>query len=201
MKVVSRIRDVFSALKCNLKHKNEPEILKDKQSAIQDIIEKYFPGIADHTVLIFYTVVIVTLICVVSFMTSSLVMSYHEKQETESKIVAMQSFLSEWHEKSNLVNEASARPINNEQIEKVQSSIIRQLKALNLNLQSLKENTINNETNGRNYALVFDGDYNNTIKFLNNFKAYDALLGVKQLKMQIRNQSIQTTLTYKIYIK
>ncbi|MBP2629489.1 MAG: hypothetical protein H6Q70_117 [Firmicutes bacterium] len=165
-------------------------------------IVTYFPNFLKEKDMIFYAIILLTLLLTVSFGTSKLAISYQEAQETELQIATMQNFLNEWTEKTKIVNQATYRPVKAIQIDDVQTSILLALQANQLDVISFKAVTSSKkEENSHMFEIEFAGSFESTIHLLNNFHAKDALLSIHNLKMEPNKGKIKTTMQYKIYAK
>jgi len=162
---------------------------------------QYLPNFWKEKDMIFYIVGLLLLVFIVSFGTSKLIMSYQVAQETEQQITVMQNFLKEWTEKTTLLNNAEYRPVKAAQVDNVQTNLLLALQANQLDLIEFKAVTSSKkEENSRSFEIEFAGPYENTIHFLENFHAKDALLSIHNLKLEPNKGKIKTTMQYKIYI-
>lgn len=158
-------------------------------------------SIADKQRLIMYGVLLLLLTFILSFLSSHLIRSYHEKTEKEQQIATMQSFLKNWEIKNEELQDSPMRPVKAAQLDQVQTDIIFNIQAYSLNLVSMKDEQKNKEQDGHVYTAEFTGTYENTMRCLHNFHVKDALIGMKYLNMTEKNGAVSTKITYKIYTK
>lgn len=181
--------------------------VKDVKERILELLHSpvRMPALSDTMMgkqrLIIHITLLLILTFVLSFLSSHLIISYHEKVEKEQQVATMQSFLKTWQEKNAELNDSSMRPVDPKQLDKVQTDIIFSIQASNLNLVSMKDEQKSKEQNGHIYTAEFSGTYENTMRCLQHFHAKDALISIKSLKMSEKNGALNTKLTYKIYTK
>ena len=180
---MGKIREVLSKLlsNINLPKSNIPSQLDMHKSVI-------------------YIGVLIICIFTTSMLTTSLVSSYYKKLETEKQITEMQSFLDEWKQKNNQLNESTMRPVVDGIVDKVQTDVIFRSQVFNINLESIKE-LKQKEKNGRVYSIEFTGAYDNAMKFIQSLQDTDALVGLKHIIITAKNGGIKVKLTYKVYTK
>lgn len=161
-----------------------------------------FPTLMEHKRLVVHGMILLVLVFVVSTLTSHLVISYREKAEKEQQISVMQSFIADWQSKNDQLNNSSMRPVDAKKLDLVQTDIIFNLQANKVNLLSIKDDKQQDkEKNGKVYTAEFTGSYADVMRSLQSFHAKDALIGIKYVKLGMKNGLVDTQLTYKIYTK
>lgn len=128
---------------------------------------------------------------------------YQEGQEIAQSHADMEAYLSEWKEKNNLLNQSSMRPITKKQVQQVPTDLLFQMQAQGLNLIRMSEipPRENEAIKGRAFVVTMQGSYEDTMRLLQNFHAKDALIGIRDVKMEARGGQIETQLIYQIYTK
>ena len=110
--------------------------------------------------------------------------------------------MTEWQEKAKFINGKAYRPVLAEQIDAGSSDIFHAVEAHNLELiayQSLHHSQ--EETEFQTFSLSVKGSYANSIAFLEDFRAKDALITIMSTTMYPLEENIQTDLRYRVYIK
>jgi len=168
---------------------------------MENKINKYLPLLLHSKDAIGYIIISVILILGIILTTSSLLLSYQTASSTEAQVMSMESYLKDWTEKTAVLNQSQMRPVKETQVDDVQTNILINLQVYRLNLT--KFNTLANNKNEKNrsFELEFEGSYEATIQFLQNFHAKDALLSITNLTMEPVKQNIKTTMQYKVYVK
>ncbi len=131
------------------------------------------------------------------------VLAYQDAMEIKEKRIEMQAYVDDWKTQTNAVKRASYRPVNPSQAEDVQSRILLMLAAKNVDLVSLRDVDISKQkADGKTYEIVLNGAWEDTVELLQNFHVGDALIAIKQVKMDVeKERSIRTALQYKIYVR
>lgn len=110
--------------------------------------------------------------------------------------------MTEWQEKAKFINGKVYRPVLAEQIDAVSSDIFHAVEVHHLELiayQSLHHSP--EETEFQTFSLSVKGSYANSIAFLEDFRAKDALITIMSMTMYPLEENIQTDLRYRVYIK
>lgn len=146
-----------------------------------------------------------TLVLLVGFaLTSSqTVISYNKMQEIDSRNNEMRQTIKDWETKVSYINKQEYRPIAEDMTGAVTSDILVSAQNHELAMTDFKAAMPNQKKDSyeRTYTLSLSGSYENTVAFLTNFHARDALINILSLKMQPQNGIIQTQIKYRIYIK
>ena len=164
-------------------------------------IMHYLPFLLKGKDMIVYAGVSILLVIGTFMATGSVIESYQSAQDIQQQVVQMQTFLTEWSNKTNFLNNESYRPVMEDQVDSVQSNLLLNLQANSLELTGFKSvKPTEAENKDKNFEMVFKGSYENTMKYLNAFHAKDALISIRNLKMQPEKGAIVTTIQYKIYV-
>ena len=168
-----------------------------KINDLKDIISEIA---SEHKKLFMLGLITLLLVFVAIMLTTKLSMAWSDKQTTEQQIRNIRHFLIEYDEKAAKLEHSSFRPVPADQIDSVQASLLSNVQNHNLNLKSLKEITQQNqEKNGRVFQIDFEGDFDHTVLFLNNFGVNHALIAIKSIHLIPQHNSLNTKLDYKIY--
>ena len=150
----------------------------------------------------FLSVVAVGGLSVVLFLGGTrLTLTYSERQKAESRIQAMERYVREYQAVQDKINSAELHPVSESEVERIQTAILLHFKKYALNLESLKEVQNENSRHGHVYQVSISGSYESTVDCLRTFFVRSSLIGFRAMSMQMRNGSLHTTLTYKIYTK
>lgn len=164
-------------------------------------LAEYLPNLLEHKDLLACFGILIVLAFATSFTTSHLLLATHESQQTEEQIATMTSYLNTWRQKSERINHATMRPVKSDQIDEVQMAVLMNIQSHKLNLTSMKESGDKNEKDGKSFDMEFIGDYPQVIDCLEHFNVKDALIGIKDLGMEMQDEKMRVRLTYKIYTK
>ena len=168
---------------------------------MKEEIVDILPSLMEHKRLVIQTAILVVLIFIVSMLTSHLFISYREKADKEQQIATMQSFLNEWKAKNEQLNKNTMRPVEAKILDTVQTDIIFGLQANKVNIISIKDEKGDKATNGRSYTADFSGQYPDVMRSLQHFQSKDALIGLRHVKLEMKNGLVNGQVTYKIYTR
>lgn len=164
-------------------------------------ISRYLPFFTKSKDMLIYGIVSVLLLVITTMVTGKLIASYQTATDTKQQIGVMHTFLQEWSNKTNFLNNEAYRPIKIDFADNAQAVLLSNLKNNNLELAGFKSIPQNDKkSKNKNYELTFEGDYTDTINYLNDFHAKDALINIQSLKMQQTKGKIVTTIQYRVYI-
>lgn len=150
----------------------------------------------------FFSVVAVGVLSVVLFFFGTrLTLAYSERQKEEKRIQEMERFVREYQGLQEKLNSSELRPVAEAEVDRIQTAILLHFKKYALNLESLKEVQNKSNRHGHVYQVAISGSYESTVDCLRTFFVRSALIGFREMSMQMRNGSLHTTLTYKIYTK
>jgi len=128
-------------------------------------------------------------------------LAYQTATEIRQQIIDMNTFLDEYNQKVIQVNQAVYRPVKAEQVDNVQSNILLALQQYKLDLIGFKNVQTEKTEVGKVYELTFQGSWESTVHFIENFHVRDALISIKDMKMSEEKGIVKTVLQYKIYTK
>ena len=153
---------------------------------------------------------------------------YTAAEEIKVQVTAMKEYLEKWQEKEEKLNRELYRPVEPEEVEHIQAEILLLVKANNLKMEGLRsirdedirsessektndaEEVVNGEGEKRRrnnisrnkaYELTVSGSYEDTMKFLFQFRVQRALLNIRALSITPENEIYKVKINYKIYVK
>jgi len=161
--------------------------------------------------------------------TSFLYSSYTKSKETEKKIADMNSFLEDWQRKVDKLEGSEFRPVSAKDLDDIQATLLFNLQLNNLKLDSfrslspqktgpVKDNSAVPPANGKekdgkkqkqnkkelqnsrhDYEIEFEGDYSSVMKYINNFKAKNALINIQGVELKSKKGVIKAQVKYRAY--
>ena len=143
-------------------------------------------------------------ICLFSlvFLSGKLLLSFQAASAAKAQEQQIAQYLMEYEKKSMAVQNALHRPIAAEKVDEIQAHLLLTVKALGLQLHSLKnlKSDGKKQTQDRMYEMTVQGSWPSLVHLLEYFPNQGALMTVQQVKMKVeKDGSIQSTLRYKIY--
>ena len=111
--------------------------------------------------------------------------------------------MTEWQEKAVFINGQMYRPVLAAQIDSVSSDLFVAAETHHMELVSYQalQRSNHDDTAFQTFTLSVKGSYTDSIAFLENFHAKDALITIMSMKMYPVEGDIQTDLHYRVYIK
>lgn len=151
-----------------------------------------------------YVAVTGVLVLATLFGTSKAVLSYQQAQNVKQQTVEMQKTISDWKEKVNFLEDQTYRPVNPDQVESVTSDILYAVQGHNLKLDDYKviarTQSKDKKATYRDFTMSISGTYQDTVSFLQMFRARNALVHIISLKLAPQNGAIKTTMQYRVYV-
>ena len=114
----------------------------------------------------------------------------------------MHATMQKWEEQADYINSQYHRPVREQQLDAVAAELIGTIPAQNMELISY--HVLNRQSGKReyqSYVLSVRGSYSDTLSFLENFRASDALLTIASVKMYPVNDRIEADVCYRVYLK
>ena len=136
-------------------------------------------------------------------MTAVLFLSLGKLATLQQQAAEIRAAMTAWQEQAAFINKHIDRPVLPEQIEAVSSDILSAVQAHQLELisyQSLHRSD-EEEASFQTSTLSVRGSYANSITFLEDFRAKDALVSIMSIRMYLVDGYVQTDLRYRIYTK
>ena len=143
--------------------------------------------------------------------------SYVQAQQNKEKIIEMEKYISDWLEKSEIVNNSKMHPVKPEELDKVQTVLLTSLKQHGLNItgfQSEKppvtpqDTEVANNTSGQTTEKpqpsknkFHDYELNLEVNFLNSIHQNNILISIRSLKLHQQQGIIKVDLKYRVYTK
>ena len=164
-------------------------------------LKAILPALQERKRMFFLFVAVGVLLVVLFLCGTRLTLAYSERQKEERRIQEMERFVREYQGLQEKINASELYPVADADVERIQTVILLHFKKYALNLESLKEIQNKNNRHGHVYQIAISGSYESTVDCLRTFFVRSALIGFREMSMQMRNGSLHTTLTYKIYTK
>ena len=131
--------------------------------------------------------------------------NYHESLKVKKQIAQMKQDIASFEEKNTMITAQPFRPVSREQVDHIQADVLLAIQGNNLKMLDYKaENTGDGkkgQATSKSFNVSFEGTYDNTMKFLQNFGDRDALMNLMEVSMTPKKGLITTNITYKIYTK
>lgn len=131
--------------------------------------------------------------------------NYREYLKTKEQIAQMKKEIADFEEKNLIINQQAYRPVPADKVDYVQADILLAIQANQLKMTDYKATTMNeskNQSTGfKAFNVSFEGSYENTMKFLQGFGDKDALVNLMEVSMSPKKGLINTSITYRVYIK
>ena len=143
--------------------------------------------------------IVVCIAVLVSLMVCvSLGVAYHKRMKVQDVHATMEK----WQEQADYINAQNYRPVHAKQLDAVAAELLGRIPAHNMGMISYH---VLNQQNGKQeyqaYVLSVRGTYTDTLSFLEDFRAKDALITIASVKMYPVNDQIETEVCYRVYLK
>lgn len=163
--------------------------------------EAIFDAFRERKRLFFSVSLVVVLSIALFFSGTRLTLAFSERQKTEARAREMERYVEEYKGLLDKANASELHPVAEGEVDRIQTAILLHFQKYKLNLESLKEVQDKKTQHGHVYQAAITGTYESTVDCLRTFFVRSALIGIRELSMQMRNGELHTTLTYKIYTK
>lgn len=143
----------------------------------------------------FIVSIIVFMILIVCF---SLGAAYRKYMKVQDVYATMQK----WQEQADYINSQYHRPVHAQQLDAVAADLLGTIPTQNMELISY--HVLNRQSGKReyqSYLLSVRGSYSDTLSFLENFRAKDALITIASVKIYPVNDRIEAEVCYHVYLK
>ena len=119
------------------------------------------------------------------------------------KIEMMKNATESFDRKKAVLDKATAKPITGEKIDDIQTSILLQIQRYNLSLTSLNSvSASDSKEKNEIFEIDVSGSYDNTMSFLSSFrKDTKALISILSVHFNPKNDVLNTTIKYKVYVR
>ncbi len=151
---------------------------------------------------------LVIIVVILGFLSVSLagktVYNYHESLKVKEQIARMKKDISDFQEKNSMISSQPYRPVSRDKVDYIQADVLLAIQGNNLKMLDYKAEGSGEDKKGdmsKSFNVSFEGSYENTIKFLQNFGDKDALMNLMEVSMTPKNGLISTSINYRIYIK
>lgn len=172
-----------------------------------DTLKRIFSdeALKNNKFLAILTVITILLGFGVISMAGKVITDYRHAQSIQAQMTDMRNELKDWEMKSGFINQQQYRPVPADKVDAVQSDLMLAMQSFHLNLTDYKIVVDGSKDKKaptfKAFEVGFAGSYADTVNFLMNFHARDALLSIMQLDMSTQKGLINTKLVYRIYIK
>lgn len=135
------------------------------------------------------------------------VADYRAADKVKLQMSDMKSALKDWETKSTFLNQQQFRPVPADKVDSVQSDIMLAMQNYQLKLNDYKVIAAQAKSKDKEgdtfkaFEIGFAGSYENTVNFIENFRARDALIRIVELEMSPQSGMITTKLVYRVYTK
>ena len=151
-----------------------------------------------------YVAVSGILVLATLFGTSKAVLSYQQAQHVNQQPVEMPKTNSDRKEKVNFLDDQTSRPGKPDEVESVTSDILYAVQGHNLKLDDYKimarTQSKDKKATYQDFTMSVSGTYQDTVSFLQMFRARNALVQIISLKLAPQNGAIKTTMQYRVYV-
>ena len=162
---------------------------------------KYFSKVVANRGVIAYFIALVVVFLLVFFFFCAAWDSYQQAEATEQEIASMRKVADLYAEKKALLDKEAARPIQESQIDDVQTAVLVQIQRHGLELAQMSSEQVDKEKD-RVYDMELRGSYDNTMEFLSTFRQQaKALISILSVSFQPDKEIIRTSVKYKLYVR
>lgn len=137
-------------------------------------------------------------------MTGRVYLAYDHQQQINAQSSEMRQTIKDLSGQADEINKQKYRPVEEKQVPSVQSDIMLAVQSHQLQLTALKPLSAEKKAGkSQTFELHVVGTYEQTMAFLQNFHARDALIDIFKIGFKPDNGkgTIETDLVYRIYVK
>lgn len=174
---------------------------KDTKESANELLQNFTPFLRNHKSLIINMGILLVLVFLISGLTTNLGVSLKQKTDTEQQISNMHAEINTYNQQMDTLKKFPKRIPDQKEVDKLQSNIIFNMQACNLEILTMRENAKDSGDHGKMYVTNFQGSYEDVMTFLDDLYQNDNLIGIKDLKIDINNGKTNVNMTYKIYYK
>lgn len=168
-------------------------------------IRQYLRQVSSGQGMLLYCVLIVAATIAVIGLGIKTIAAYRESVLVTEQKATMTKYIESYNELAEKINTAKFKAVSEEQLDSVQSEIIMQVQAHNLQLIKLNsagKNENVKKIHGKTYELTVLGSWADTFHFIDQLRAKDALISERYVSMKPdKTGKIQTVIEYKVYIR
>ncbi|MBR5162543.1 MAG: hypothetical protein IKW79_00815 [Schwartzia sp.] len=163
---------------------------------------KYFSKVFSDRSVIAYFVVLFILFGLVAFAFGFAWDSYQQAEETKQKIASMQKATETYALKKALLEKEEARPIQESQVDEVQTAVLLQIQSHGLELSQMSSPSQSDKEKARIYDMELRGSYEDTMEFISTFRQKTkALIAIMSVNFRPDKEAIKTSIKYKLYVR
>lgn len=123
-------------------------------------------------------------------------------EAVKKDIAAKEAFVHDWKKQSNVLRQSQFRAVSSTNVDALQKTLFGNLMLHKLNLLSF--NAISDDkknSKSHEYEVVFAGNWDASIRFVENFSLGNALISVRKFHMETNDTGgVKTTIRYKVYL-
>ncbi len=133
--------------------------------------------------------------------------NYHESLLIKEQIEQMKKEIADYQRMNAQLNAQPYKPVTMDKVDHIQADVLLAIQACDLKMQDYKAENYNQGRNNnqgvsfQSFNVSFEGSYENTMKFLQNFGDRDALMNLMEVDMSPNNGRIKTSINYRIYTR
>ncbi|MBQ8697964.1 MAG: hypothetical protein IJ521_03050 [Schwartzia sp.] len=163
---------------------------------------KYVSKVAANRGVIAYGAALLLVFLLILFASGVAWDSYQQAEATKQKIESMRKVTEMYAQKKALLDKEDARPIQESQIDAVQTSMLLQIQRHNLELSQMSSPVLGDKEKDRVYEMEIRGSYDNTMEFLSTFRQKTkALVAVLSVSFLPDKELVRTSVKYKLYVR
>lgn len=157
--------------------------------------------------LLMLTIIVVLLGFASVSMAGRAIYNYHESLQIKDQIEQMKREIANYQQKNAQLNSQPYKPVTMDKVDHIQANMLLAIQACNLKMQDYKAENFNQSRNSnqgvsyQSFNVSFEGSYENTMRFLQNFGDKDALMNLMEVDMSPENGKIKTNINYRIYTR
>ncbi len=128
--------------------------------------------------------------------------SYQQAEATKQKMVSMQKLTETYAQKKALLEQEEARPIQDSQIDDVQTAVLVQIQSHGLELSQMSSPAQSDKTKDRIFDMELRGSYDDTMDFISTFRQKTkALVAILSVSFRPDKEKVKTSIKYKLYVR
>lgn len=150
-----------------------------------------------------YFLILIFMLCGILYAGMQCVLAYTHANEIEQEKAKMEHLVLECQNKSKILNEAVARPVASNEVDKIQTNLIFDLKAQQLELISLQSGQVKDKEKNHfiTYTMEFVGPFANAMSYIQRMNSTRNLIAITFVELTAKQENLQVKMTYRIYTK
>lgn len=132
--------------------------------------------------------------------------NYRESLLVKEQIEQMKKEIADYQKKSVQFNAQPYKPVTIDKVDHIQADVLLAIQGCNLKMLDYKAENYDQGQNKKgvsykSFNVSFEGSYEDTMKFMQNFGDRDALMNLMEVDMSPHNGKIKTAINYRIYVR